>query len=244
MGLKVTLLTLSLTLFSLQSFANTKKNVVVKKVNHSIIKTITIQKLGADRAGNQGFMDYASDCSKLGRGSKLSDFPSTGDVRIDMIINLGAKIFTLIKENAPLITTTSTSANALPMGVFCWNELEGWNIPRSDVYRITYKNAFGVNVVDFYARVIFSYGGQLDGVGRYLANATIQYKKLDVKVGYIFDASVEIPQVLNLGSAVNPVAGMQMNLNWSVTTRPIALKKEMNTQAFFVTADGRSMMLQ
>jgi hypothetical protein len=188
-------------------------------------------------------MDYASDCSSLKNSGNFADFPTTGDVQIDAIINIGAKVFTLIKDNAPLITTASVAANALPVGILCWNQLEGWKQPRAEVYRITYKNLYGMKVVDFEARLVYSIGGNIDGVGRYIANSTIQYKKLNVMVGYVFDASVEIPQVLNLGTRAQPVAGMQLNLNWSVTTRPIALKKEVNTATFFIVADGRRTKL-
>ncbi|MEK6554547.1 MAG: hypothetical protein AABZ31_04855 [Bdellovibrionota bacterium] len=245
MKFKASIIAIALTL-STSAFAMKKGEKFVHEVNGDIIKTVTIQKIADEpvTARKSGFMDYASDCSALRNSGVFTDgLPSTGDVRIDAIINIGAKVFTLIKDNAPLITTASVAANALPMGISCWNQLEGWRIPRGEVYRVTYKNLYGIKVVDFEARLAYSFGGNIDGTGRYLANATIQYKRLNVKVGYVFDANVEIPQVLNLGTRAMPVAGMQLNLNWSVTTRPIAFKKELNTATFFISGDGRPTKL-
>ena len=65
--------------------------------------------------------------------------PTTGDVQIDAIINIGAKVFTLIKEeNAPLITTASVAANAL-RGWYLVLEcsLKVRQYPRAEVYRVT-----------------------------------------------------------------------------------------------------------
>lgn len=221
------------------------REVLVQELNGKLIRSVTIEKLSEEhlKSNRTGFMNSFNDCSNQARRSGRYSQVITGDLQIDAIINIGAKIFTLIKENAPIINANTHRANALPSGVDCWNQLEGWSVPRATTYRVTYKNLYGINVVDAVFQVIYSYGGRVNGVGRYLTNATVQYKKVDVKVGFIFNASVEIPQVMNLGTRKAPVAGMQLNLNWSIDSRPISLRKETNTATFFIAGDGRPTKL-
>ena len=79
--------------------------------------------------------------------------PTTGDVQIDAIINIGAKVFTLIKEeNAPLITTASVAANALRgwyLVLKC--SLKVGQYPRAEVYRVTKTKSCR----DFEARLVY-----------------------------------------------------------------------------------------
>jgi hypothetical protein len=56
--------------------------------------------------------------------------------------------------------------------------------------------------------------------------------------GFIVNANVEIPQVVNMASVDSPVAGMQVTLNWTVNTRPISLRKLNKAVSFFVSGDG------
>ena len=88
--------------------------------------------------------------------------------------------------------------------------------------------------------MIYSYGGRFEDKGRYLTNSTIQFSKVDVMWGFILNANVEIPQVINMGTLESPVAGMQMTLNWNVDTRPVSLRKMSNAATFFVSGDGQA----
>ena len=136
----------------------------------------------------------------------------------------------------------TASASALPSGITCWDQLAGWRPTRSETYDVVYKNLYGIKVVNVRFHIVYTYGGQYKGQGRYLTNATIRFGKVDVLWGYIFNANVEIPQVVNMGTEANPLAGMEMTLKWSVKTRPISLKKSISSMSFFVSGDGRPTM--
>jgi hypothetical protein len=244
--MKVRLLLVS-TLLTIGSVALARsKPILVEAVNDPVIKQLVIEKVGTEvlRPRAQArFQSVSAECTGATRLSSIGNLPSTGDVRLDLILNLGAKVYELVKENGPLITTTTRTANALPYGVTCWNQLERWSPPRSEVYRVSYKNLYGVTLLDFQFRLVYSYGGRIGNVGRYLSNATLQYKKIDAKWGAVLDANVEIPQVLNIGTRENPVGGMQLTMNWTVTTRPISLRKITDSATFFIAGDGRATTL-
>ena len=53
--------------------------------------------------------------------------------------------------------------------------------------------------------------------------------------GYTFDAHVEVGQAINLGSANDPLAGLEMNVRWNLKT---VIKESQNSFHFFVQGDG------
>lgn len=244
--MKLNPLILSLTIL-LATSAASARTLLIQKVDDPVLKTMKIEKIGSDTlsAKKQAVLfNVSTACRNAPLASSLmGDIPSTGDLRLDLILNLGAKIFEIIKANGPLINATTKTANALPAGVRCWNQLENWSIPRSETYRISYQNVYGMTMVDLQYRLVYSYGGRIGNIGRYISNATIQYKKLDAKWGMVVDANVEIPQVLNIGSRENPIAGMQITLNWAVSSRPIPLRKIVNAATYFIAGDGRRTTL-
>lgn len=245
--MKLNPIILSLTII-LATSAASARTLLSQKVDDPVIKSMSIEKIGSETMSTKkqsGFLSISSACAGAPLASAMlsSGIPTTGDLRLDLILNLGAKLYDLLVANGPLVTAKTKTANALPAGISCWNQLENWSLPRSETYRVSYKNLYGITMVDLQFRLVYSYGGRIGNIGRYLSNATIQYKKLDAKWGMVVDADVEIPEVLNIGSRENPVAAMELTLNWSVTTRPIALRKIVNSATFLIVGDGRRTTL-
>lgn len=189
----------------------------------------------------QGDPDLVSQLKNgVSQVSKLSKINEI-DAELDMIINIGKKVWKIIEDGKPVVNAQLNSASAMPDGVLNWKQLSGWKSPRSASYRVNYKNLFGMTVVDFTYRVLFSYGGQLNGSGKYVTGATIMPAGLDVAWGYSFSSSVEIPTVLNIGSVESPVGGIQMNINWLVGT---VLKHSETRSSFFVDGLGNLKILE
>lgn len=160
---------------------------------------------------------------------------------LDQIINIGKKIFNVINNGRPVVNLKLDTANALPKGLTCWSDLAGWKIPQSKVYNVQYENGFGMTVVDFSYRVTYTAGGSANGVGKYLTNATFMPANVSVGWGFQFDAAAAIPSVFNTGSKVDPVAGMQMNMEWKVTS-PVAY--EQGTETYFVSGENKLVEMQ
>jgi hypothetical protein len=163
------------------------------------------------------------------------------EVVVDQIINIGKKIFAVIDAGKPQVDIRMDSANALPKGLTCWSDMTGWQVPQSKSYNVQYENAYGMTVVDFTYRVVFTAGGSVDGTGQYITNATFMPADLHVAWGYKFSANAQIPSVYNMGTRQAPIAGMQMNLAWKVDT---IVTHEEATESFAVSGDNKLIKLQ
>ncbi len=157
------------------------------------------------------------------------------EVEVDTIINIGKKIWVIVEAGRPVVNIELNTASAMPSGISNWQQLAGWKSPRSSIFRVSYSNLYGMNVVDFTYRVIFTYGGNFNGKGHYVTGATIVPSSLDVAWGFTFKAQVEIPTVINLGQVENPIGGIQMNVNWVVGS---VLKQSQTRASYFVDGLG------
>lgn len=218
------------------SFAIDKKYFEIKKV--------TVQEVTDEPASGLLAQPYglANDCSHLS-ASPSSSYIVNGEVSpsaisasdVDQIINIGKAIWKIVEDGKPVVTKTINTASALPRGISCWTDLSGWSRPIYKTYLVQYENAYGVKVVDFRYRLIYMAGGSVDGVGKYITNATFVISKLNVAWGFTFNATVEVPAVFNLGTKANPLAGIQMNMHWTVDT---TVRHEEATQSYFISGDG------
>lgn len=219
------------------------------------IKEVRIEKVDVQDVefNSSFFRDYQNDCSSTPGVKELyaseitpkpvpkpapKPIPSadpTGEFTLDQIINIGKSIWTFLQDNKPVVTTKTFYAHALPRGLQCWDDLENWQRPRSEVYRARYLNGFGFEVITLEFRLVYTYGGQVNSVGRYITNATIQFGRLDVSWGFKVNADVEVPLVVNVGSKASPVAGMQISVRW----RASGLNQVERTASFFLYGDGR-----
>lgn len=239
------LLVLALSLgMASSAFATDKAYFEVKKVKVTDV-TEKYAQAGLLKAGG---LNQNCDSSQLPLVSKYSGDDTIGstdplkgiELVLDQIINIGKKIFNVIEAGRPVVNIKIDTANALPKGLTCWSDLSGWNMPQSKVYNVQYENGFGMTVVDFTYRVLYTAGGSADGVGKYITNATFQPANVSVSWGWELDAVASIPSVFNTGSKVSPVAGMQMNMEWKVTS---VAAHEQGAETYFVSGDNTMVQL-
>lgn len=203
--------------------------------NNELISEVEVKHLGTQEIYQFGALGWHNDCSE--KPSPLK--PNSDDINLADIINVGEMVWELIRDNGPVLEAKNKRASAIPRGVGCWTDLSNWEPVRAENYEVIYRNLYGFDVIKLAYQVIYSWGGRLGDSGRYLTNATIRYKDVQVMWGYLFNATVEIPAVTNIGTRENPIAAMEMILNWSVDTRPLSLKKSLSSTSFFVVGDGR-----
>jgi len=155
---------------------------------------------------------------------------------VEGIITIGSKIWKIIEANKPVVNVVHQSASALPQGVDSWLDLENWQPPVSKVYMVKYKNLYGMEVVRYSFRVMFTHSGQFNGKGRYISKVSAMPADLAVSWGYTFNSEAVVGDTVNLGTLDSPVAGMELTINWKVDT----VMRHMNqSETFFVTGDGR-----
>ncbi len=247
MSQKITTIVLGL-LLSSSVFAADKGYFEIKKVT---VKNVTAQYAPyMDLMAQPAFLD---NCGQSAAKNKTSLFAAeatpttdlnpldTVNIMVDQIINIGKKIWNIVEQGKPVANIQLDSANALPHGVTCWSDLAGWSMPQSQVYSVDYENMYGMNVVSFAYRVIFTGKGNYNGVGEYITNATFMPANVNVSWGFEFNAQANIPSVFNTGSKEAPVAGMQMNMAWTVDS---PMSHIQNAEAFFVSGDNKLVKLQ
>ena len=127
----------------------------------------------------------------------------------DQVVNLTAKIWSLIEKNQPVVTIPGKSpyATAVPKGIKTWTYLTGWKGPKTVVKRFTCKNLYGMKVIDIRYAVSYAYAGSYRGKGRYLTAVSAEPVSVNVLWGYKLSMSAEVPDptVINKGTVANPM---------------------------------------
>ena len=166
--------------------------------------------------------------------------PRTERFEISELISLGQQLWQIVKDGAPVVNFNSFSSSAIPQAAACPFAMAGWSIPQSKTYKLSYKNLFGSEVVSFTYKLIYSYGGTFEGRGAYLANVSVHPADIYASWGQNFNASVSIANVINVGTAADPVAGMQVILEWSVGN---VINKFTSQRIYFVDGRGQTTEL-
>lgn len=165
--------------------------------------------------------------------------PTIGDTlnTIDQIVNLAEKIMNIIKANAPVVNIAVNYANAVPFGTTHWTQLQGWSKPVTKKYAFSMKNGFGSEVVKVVYQVHYTPLGNLQGKGKFLTGVTVEPISVNAAWGYTVDLLAQVPDstVANVGTHEDPVASMQVQLDWKVSTM---LKVIEQKAIYYVQGDG------
>jgi hypothetical protein len=158
-------------------------------------------------------------------------------VAIDQIVNIATKIWDIVKENAPVADIDTKYATAYPQGVTAATQLAQWSRPKSYIYGFSANNLYGSTMIDCEYKVTYTYGGAYKGNGKFLTAVTVVPTKITVGWGYKFYMAAAVPDstITNVGTDKDPIAAMQLKLNWKMST---VLKAETGTSVYYVQGDG------
>lgn len=174
----------------------------------------------------EGSFSHRSSTSQNGVIEDLKDF-----------VVLGEKVYDLVQKGRPTVSTSFAPISFVPkIDSEPVNplEMEGFKVPRSKTYKISYVNMLGVEVVNFKFSIIYSYGGSYKGKGKYLAGI---YVSSNIQTGYMYDfkATMTVASATNIGTIEDPIAGVTLSLEHQVKT----FSKHTNkTQNFFIDGNG------
>lgn len=156
---------------------------------------------------------------------------------LDSIVNLGEKIWKIIKDNAPVVNVKVQYASALPEGIKNWTQMGGWSRPKGTIYELTAKNAYGMQVIKLRYQVLRTSGGSYKGTGKYLTAVTVEPLLIEAAWGYHFslDANVPDSSIVNVGTSEAPVAAMTPQLGWVIAT---AIKQSQGKSIYYLQGDG------
>ena len=169
----------------------------------------------------------------------LSEFDDV-IMKTEKMIALGEKLYAIVKKGEPVVSLDSTPVSVLPVdekgGFFQAFDLESWKAPKTQKYRVVFKNLYGISTVSFEFMLIFSYGGSLNGKGSYITAAQIKPTYLNVLWGYTFDANFHVQSITNQGSKDSPVAAAVLMMDFRVKT---VLQETISNKTFHVNGLGQ-----
>ncbi len=156
---------------------------------------------------------------------------------IDKIVNLASKIWDMVVANKPVININSKYAQALPFGVSSASQLSGWSKPKSYLISFHFENLYGIDVISVSYQITYVYGGSYKGKGRYLAAVWAIPVYVDVMWGFKFNMQAYVPDltIVNVGTAQNPIAALQLKIWWSASS---VLKQIDGTDVYYIQGDG------
>ncbi len=202
-------------------------SVQVEELNQPDVHTMSIA------PSSEALDDCAASQKPNVNGGNLK--PNFEGIDLDQIISIGKKVWTIIEKNQPSVNLKLQKVDAIPLGIKDWSELECWQVPESKIYQMNYKNLYGINVVTVKLRVNYTHGGRVNGQGQFLSQVTILPAQVDVVWGFTLNGEVRVANVTNAGTRSNPVAAVQLDVNWSVKTY---VKYSETTESFYVRGDG------
>jgi hypothetical protein len=160
---------------------------------------------------------------------------------INSIVNIGKTLWTIVKENKPVVNMQTDHVSAIPANAKSVYSLNNWSTPKTRTYQIVYQNGFGMNVLEFVYRIVFTHSGKLNDKGNYIANAAIYPVHLNVAWGYTFNAETFVPPAVNLSSKDNPIAGLELHLGWKLET---PIQHSQRTVSAFLDGTGNIEVYQ
>ncbi len=156
------------------------------------------------------------------------------------IVALGEDIYTLVQKGKPNVNIDSAPISVLPMnsnktGPMSTLDMSNWKEPMVKKFRIKTKNYLGATTVDFAWKVIFSYGGQLDGNGAFITGASIKPEHIKVLFGYDLTVNYSLQSISNTGTRDFPIAQAVIDLDFKIET---VLQTTMKGQSYLISGQG------
>ncbi len=165
----------------------------------------------------------------------LSDSVITGDPQIDAVIRVGAQVWKVIEKNAAVATAKNETVSALPKDSLKWQSLTGWRPMNNLIVEHEFTNLFGMSVAKIKYRVSALTNGTYRNVGQYVANASVTAVDVQAMWGYTVYVTARSGTVLNLGTENNPIAFLQLDVDWGVKT---LLRSILHTDSFQARGNG------
>jgi hypothetical protein len=208
--------------------------------NYFIIQNVQVEEIDESPAYNPPIKCFSNlkEIASFDFAGGIQDAvsgTSAASLVLDNIINFGKNFWALIEANKAIVNITSDRANAIPQGISSWEHMQEWKAPNSRLFHVTYTNFFGMNVVDFTFRLIYTYGGTVNGKGHYLTQIGVIPAELLVRSGYAFNVNVSVPSITNAGTSESPMAAAEILVSWSLDNYAKHIE---GSQSFYIRGDG------
>lgn len=160
---------------------------------------------------------------------------------VDGIIALGQKVWPIIEAGKPVVNLKGMQPSLSVLPRFPHSnthtelyDMENWSQPKAVSYRVSFKNWYKKEVIGFTYTLYFQYNGSYQGNGKYITSLLVQASEVTAAWGFKFDASTELVNIANVGTAANPVASAIIRVSY----KGRALNESGYSQSFYVDGNG------
>ncbi len=154
---------------------------------------------------------------------------------LDQIVNIAREAWQVIQQGKPSATVASMNANALPEGARSAHDLQGWvKTPKVILYTVNFKS-MGQTIGYFKFRIGYTYGGNVDGRGKYLTSVKVVPADYKVPWNNVLDAKSEVQNTYSIEARDNPTAVMEFLFSWTLSG---TFKFTGGSKQFVVRGDG------
>jgi hypothetical protein len=161
--------------------------------------------------------------------------PTGNVIYPSQIVNIGKNGWNVIIGSKGVSDASTDFANGLPKGTLSSMELSGASSPQHLTLRYYAKNGLGTTIIDVRYSLVFQYGADYEGTGKYLTTVSVVPVSVNVGFGFNVDFKIDFVQVTNRGTAENPVAGMYMQGSFITSSN---FQTEHNTIIFEISGDS------
>jgi len=156
------------------------------------------------------------------------------------MVALGEAVYELVKKGKPSNVTQYSAISVVPRNpttkeVIDPFDLEGFSMPVEKNFTAKVMNGAGKEVVNFTYKVLYSFGGSYNGIGKYLTNVMIVPGSIRTLFGWDFSASMTLNGIMNHGSKDAPVAGAMLSLKYQMNSWSAAFERN---DTIHVTGNG------
>lgn len=237
--------TLALFLFTTLGYANSlihfDDSYFTNQDEYYEVEEVSLELVDEEKEQDQSFQNNlkvlklpsnTDEVKEKKEGSRLDE--------VNEIIAIGKEIYKIVEAGKPQVVLSSEAIDALPKNdqgnPISPFSLENWSYPKtSSTYQLKIVNRLGMTVIDFRFKVIFTYGGSLNGKGAYLSAVQIKPVRTSVAWGFGLEAQYKLQNLYNQGTRENPVAAMNLLMDYSYST---IFYVEKFSQVFFVNGRG------
>jgi hypothetical protein len=163
------------------------------------------------------------------------------------VVALGEAVYALVEKGRPKVTTeyapisilprdpsNSATDPALKYAVDPF-DMEGFSFPVEKMISAKIKSPTGGTAVEFNYKVIYSYGGSYNGVGKYLTGINIIPASVKVGHGWTLNSSMKLTGMMNHGTRANPIVGAMITVKYTMTSTTQAFERN---DTIYISGDG------
>ncbi|MES2527717.1 MAG: hypothetical protein V4598_11545 [Bdellovibrionota bacterium] len=163
------------------------------------------------------------------------------------VVALGEAIYALVEKGRPKVTTeyapidivprdpSNTEADPAKKYAVSMFDMEGFSLPQEKLITAKIKTPTGGTAVEFKYKVIYSYGGSYNGVGKYLAGINIIPASVKVSHGWTLNSTMKLTGMLNHGTRVDPIVGAMITVKYSISSMTQAFERN---DTIYISGDG------